>query len=154
MHTGIACKAGTIYLYTDYRNGTPLDTVAQREEAITGLVYMTIDSETLPALLFENPQSRENAIVRPQRKAAGTAAVTYHRDVEPILQQRCQSCHRPGQVAPFSLLTYRDARNWSAEIKGSSLTSGVDSFDEAFHRLERGGNWRKCTQKRRFIVCR
>jgi thiol-disulfide isomerase/thioredoxin len=56
------------------------------------------------------------AIVRPERTAA-LGKVTYHRDVEPILQQRCQSCHRPGQVAPFSLLSYKDARNWGTEIK-------------------------------------
>ena len=56
------------------------------------------------------------AIIRPERTAA-TGKVTYHRDVEPILQQRCQSCHRPGQVAPFSLLTYKEARDWGAEIK-------------------------------------
>ena len=35
--------------------------------------------------------------------------VTYAADVAPILQDRCQSCHRPGQVGPFSLLTYDDA---------------------------------------------
>lgn len=56
------------------------------------------------------------AIVRPAQVVA-KGKVTYHRDVEPILQQRCQSCHRPGQVAPFSLLTYKEARNWGAEIK-------------------------------------
>ena len=27
-------------------------------------------------------------------------AVTFHKDVEPILQKNCQSCHRPGQIAP------------------------------------------------------
>lgn len=56
------------------------------------------------------------AILRPE-KAGATARVTYHRDVEPILQERCQSCHRPGQVAPFTLLSYADARKWCAEIK-------------------------------------
>lgn len=56
------------------------------------------------------------AIPRPQALSA-SGKVTYHRDVERILQQRCQSCHRPGQVAPFSLLTYKDARNWAGEIK-------------------------------------
>jgi hypothetical protein len=35
--------------------------------------------------------------------------VTFSRDVAPILYQHCASCHRPGQVAPFSLLTYADA---------------------------------------------
>ncbi len=60
------------------------------------------------------------AIVRQSKVAANagtTAKVTYHRDVLPILQNRCQSCHRPGQVAPFSLLTYADAKSWATEIK-------------------------------------
>jgi peroxiredoxin len=35
--------------------------------------------------------------------------VTYSKDVAPILQARCQSCHRPEQAAPFALLTYDDA---------------------------------------------
>jgi hypothetical protein len=41
---------------------------------------------------------------------------TYTKDVAPILQQNCQECHRPGQVAPFSLLTYDQARKRSADI--------------------------------------
>jgi mono/diheme cytochrome c family protein len=43
--------------------------------------------------------------------------VTYHRDVLPILQARCQSCHRPGAVGPFALLTYRQAVTWASDIK-------------------------------------
>lgn len=63
------------------------------------------------------------ALVRPERTAsAETAKVTYHRDVEPILQERCQSCHRPGQVAPFSLLSYADAKSWATEIKEFATT--------------------------------
>ena len=41
---------------------------------------------------------------------------TYHRDIAPILQQHCQDCHRPGQVAPFSLLTYDHARKRAADL--------------------------------------
>ncbi len=37
-------------------------------------------------------------------------AITFHEDVEPILQKRCQKCHQPGGLAPFSLLTYADAK--------------------------------------------
>ncbi len=43
--------------------------------------------------------------------------VTYSEQVAPIIQQRCQSCHRPGQVAPFSLRTYDDARRWAVSIR-------------------------------------
>ena len=43
--------------------------------------------------------------------------MTYYRDVLPILQNNCQSCHRPGEVGPFSLMTYRQAVNWATDIK-------------------------------------
>ena len=43
--------------------------------------------------------------------------VTYCRDVAPVLQRRCAPCHRPGQVAPFSLLTYQDAVRWARMIR-------------------------------------
>jgi mono/diheme cytochrome c family protein len=43
--------------------------------------------------------------------------VTYARDVAPILYASCASCHRPGEVAPFSLLSYRDARPWARAIR-------------------------------------
>ena len=32
--------------------------------------------------------------------------VTFHKDIEPVLQRSCQNCHRPGGVAPMSLITY------------------------------------------------
>jgi peroxiredoxin len=41
------------------------------------------------------------------------ATVTYHRDVAPIVQAHCQVCHRTGEVAPFALTTYEDARHWA-----------------------------------------
>jgi peroxiredoxin len=48
---------------------------------------------------------------------AKTGKVTYYRDVAPIVQNRCQECHRPGDVGPFSLMTYQQAVTWSADIK-------------------------------------
>ena len=49
-------------------------------------------------------------------KAPCPPQVTYARDIAPIMQKHCQECHRPGQVAPFSLLTYQQASNWSKTI--------------------------------------
>lgn len=43
-------------------------------------------------------------------------SITYSEDVAAILQRRCQECHRPGQVGPFSLLTYERAKNWADTI--------------------------------------
>jgi hypothetical protein len=40
---------------------------------------------------------------------AASAAPTFNKDIAPILYENCATCHRPGEVAPFSLLTYQDA---------------------------------------------
>ncbi len=50
---------------------------------------------------------------------AADAPLTFHKDVEPILQQHCQSCHRPGEIAPMPLLTYQEARPWAKAIRAS-----------------------------------
>ena len=42
---------------------------------------------------------------------------TFHKDVLPILQKNCQSCHRPGQIGPMPLLTYEQVRPWAKAIK-------------------------------------
>ena len=46
---------------------------------------------------------------------------TFTKDVAPILQARCQTCHRPGEAAPMSLLTYQEARPWAKSIKEAVL---------------------------------
>jgi len=46
-----------------------------------------------------------------------SVGVTFNKDVLPILQKNCQSCHRPGEIAPMSFLTYRDARPWARAMK-------------------------------------
>jgi len=43
--------------------------------------------------------------------------ITFTKDVAPILQKNCQVCHRPGAIAPMSLLTYEDVRPWARAIK-------------------------------------
>jgi hypothetical protein len=48
--------------------------------------------------------------------AACAATPTYNRDIAPLLYDNCAGCHRPGQVAPFSLLTYQDAAKRAAVI--------------------------------------
>jgi hypothetical protein len=59
--------------------------------------------------------------------AAGAATVssatpTFNKDVLPILQKNCQGCHRPGEVAPMSLISYQDARPWAKAIKSAVAT--------------------------------
>ena len=43
--------------------------------------------------------------------------VTFHKEILPILQKNCQTCHRPGSIAPMSLLTYEEARPWARSMK-------------------------------------
>lgn len=50
------------------------------------------------------------------KKADATSEITYTKHVARILQQNCQECHRPGQIGPFSLLTYEKAKAWSDTI--------------------------------------
>ncbi len=56
-------------------------------------------------------------ILREEKAIAKEGKVTYHRDVAPIMQKHCQECHRPGEVGPFSLMTYKQAVNWAQDIK-------------------------------------
>ena len=45
------------------------------------------------------------------------APPTFDRDVMPILQDNCQTCHRPGEIAPMPLMTYKEVRPFAAAIK-------------------------------------
>jgi hypothetical protein len=52
--------------------------------------------------------------------AVGGRPVTFTKDIAPILQRKCQNCHRPGSVAPMSLLTYDEARPWARAMKAKT----------------------------------
>jgi len=66
--------------------------------------------------------------------AASAANVTFHKDVEPILQRSCQECHRPGEIGPMSLLTYDQARPWAKAMKTAVLKGKMPPWpaDEHF----------------------
>lgn len=60
-------------------------------------------------------------IARPETAAIDTpdsadSAITFSKDVGPLIVRRCAGCHQPGEVAPFSLLDYDDARAWASTI--------------------------------------
>jgi hypothetical protein len=60
--------------------------------------------------------------VAPGGMHAQSPAVTFNKDVLPVLQKNCQNCHRPGQIAPMSLLTYTDARPWAKAMKNAVVS--------------------------------
>jgi len=84
------------------------------------------------------------AIAR-ERSTKTTGKVTYYRDVAPIIQNSCQTCHRTGEVGPFPLLTYKQAVNWAADIKDYTQSKKMPPWKPtdgpAFH------NERKLTEK-------
>src|SRR5262249_49615915 len=43
--------------------------------------------------------------------------VTFTRDVAPIFFKSCAVCHRSGEAAPFSVMTYKDVRPWAKSIR-------------------------------------
>ena len=57
------------------------------------------------------------AIAVSRAQPPAVRAVTFTKDVAPILQKSCQTCHRPGSIGPMSLLTYEDARPWARSMK-------------------------------------
>ncbi|MCH7749304.1 MAG: hypothetical protein IH939_14540 [Acidobacteria bacterium] len=70
---------------------------------------------------------------------AQEADVTFARDVAPILQEKCEACHRSGQMAPMSLTTYQEVRPWARAIRTKvvagdmppwhmSKTTGIQKF--------------------------
>jgi hypothetical protein len=54
--------------------------------------------------------------------AAPVPTPTFNKDVLPILEKRCQDCHRPGEAAPMALMNFQDARPWAKSIKQAVLT--------------------------------
>lgn len=67
-----------------------------------------------------------------------SAQVTFCRDIAPILQSRCQGCHRQGEVAPMPLLSYEDARPWARSIKKAVVSKKMPPWhaDSAY------GKWK------------
>ena len=54
--------------------------------------------------------------------ATNSAPVTFNKDVLPILQKNCQGCHRPGELAPMSFLSYSETRPWAKAMKQAVVT--------------------------------
>lgn len=58
-----------------------------------------------------------SVLITPALDAEPPAKPTYSKDIAPIFRSRCESCHRPGEVAPMSLVTYDGVRPWLRSIR-------------------------------------
>src|SRR5580700_7405157 len=54
--------------------------------------------------------------------AADAQSVTFYRDVLPILQERCQGCHRAGEIGPMPLSSYTEVRPWAKAIRQAVIS--------------------------------
>jgi peroxiredoxin len=77
--------------------------------------------DAIDELLAGNPISRTETevpgcIIARARQPRVEGEVTYAKQVSRIVQKRCQMCHRPGEIGPFSLLSYDEARDWADTI--------------------------------------
>src|SRR5213080_509181 len=50
---------------------------------------------------------------------------TFSKDVMPILQERCQTCHRTGEIAPMSLMSFQEVRPWARAIREKVLARAM-----------------------------
>jgi hypothetical protein len=76
------------------------------------MIRRTVAAAALCALA--GAASVQLAAQSPAAKAGATP--TFSKDVAPIVYKNCTNCHRPGELAPMSLLTYKDARPWAKSI--------------------------------------
>ena len=74
------------------------------------LVRKVAGSFAATVLLFAAAGWQTPAARQEERK---NPSPTFYKDVLPILQDHCQSCHRPGEVAPMPLVTYKQTRPWA-----------------------------------------
>ncbi|MBI1765439.1 MAG: thiol-disulfide isomerase [Acidobacteria bacterium] len=65
----------------------------------------------IAGLLFSLPSAQADSTKAPAKQ------VTFTKDVAPIFFKNCAQCHRPDDIAPFSVLSYKDVRPWAKSIK-------------------------------------
>lgn len=58
-----------------------------------------------------------------QESKPNSSMVTYSEHVAPIIQSKCQACHRPNGIGPFELMSFEDANDWASSIR-EVITSG------------------------------
>jgi len=81
------------------------------------MVGVSRQSSAVDRWAVSNAESRTE-----DAKPQSTASPTFYKDVLPILQYRCQSCHRPGEAAPMPLLTYEQTQPWAKKIAAAVET--------------------------------
>ena len=113
-------------------------------------------AEALDELLAGKPittpvTETSGCLIERPRKAAGGKEVTYAKHVAPLIQNRCQECHRPGEIGPFSLLGYDDAKKRTRRIREAVLEERMPPW-HADPRHGKFSNDRRLTDDEREIL--
>jgi hypothetical protein len=85
--------------------------------------------------------------------AAGAVPPTYTKDIAPIIYQHCASCHRAGEIAPMSLLSYAEVRSWAAAIRQQVATGMMPPWHSAAPRGQ-FSNDRRLTDSEKELITR
>ncbi|WAS95261.1 monooxygenase [Nannocystis punicea] len=99
--------------------GTDASTTAATDPGTAGT-----DASTDPPATTTSATSDEPTTTSPTGTTGGEAGPTYYRDIKAILDAKCATCHRPGDIAPFSLTTYEEAGMF-AKILGPAIESRI-----------------------------
>jgi hypothetical protein len=89
----------------------------------------------------------------PDQTATKSSVPTYTKDVAPILYKNCTGCHRPGEIAPMSLLTYDDVRPRAKDIR-DKVADGVMPPWHADKAHGKFANERSLTDEERSVLLR
>lgn len=79
----------------------------------------------LVALLVAFGFSRGGSSAGPDSATFTKDSVTFTKDIAPIFYKNCAYCHRPGEIAPMSLINYKDARPWAKSIREKVLDGSM-----------------------------
>jgi hypothetical protein len=95
-----------------------MDRVRGLEKATRGRVVLLIATACLGMTMGASAATQAPA-------TASGSAPTFTVDVAPIIYARCASCHRSGEVAPMSLLTFKEVRPWTRAIRDKVVTRAM-----------------------------
>ena len=76
-----------------------------------------LTTSVLAAAVLTSFVAARQRVVRAPAPGPAVTVPTFNKEIVRIFQRQCQSCHRPNDIAPFSLLTYRDARPRAGQIQ-------------------------------------
>ena len=101
----------------------------------------------LPALIAAVVMTPAVAVAQ---AATDPGQVTFTKDVAPIFQRSCQVCHRAGEMAPMSLLTYEEVRPWTStphQLTDRTTLQDCGMVCDGYPMAHAGGDSRPCPRR-------